>query len=334
MTTGEKRGAAAIVAFLVLLLLFIAIISSLHTPQAGEVTVVRNGKAWFWPPDWFDNHKIRGVIDNGSGNSWTGFGSHVHPYPVSSQQRFYRMESCGAERCGRADTTAVTVPTSDGVEATISGTFYFYTAFDGTQKGNGLLESFDTQFATRTFDGEHVYDGQKGFSHWLGIIVEPVSANNLRSSISGVTCAQLVSSCALVQNNSQTAVTKTTDLAQGKVNQSNINRIQEEVATNLRRDLTETLGRDYFRDIKFQISGVTLPPKIQDAINDAQSAFAQVSQAQAKVQSAKADAEANRLRQRGYKDCPACAQIDTLKAIPPTVTTFAPGSGFTITQGK
>jgi hypothetical protein len=34
----------------------------------------------------------------------------------------------------------------------------------------------------------------------------------------------------------------------------------------------------------------------------------------------------------GTEQCPACAQIDTLKAIPPNVTTFAPGSGFAVTS--
>jgi hypothetical protein len=33
----------------------------------------------------------------------------------------------------------------------------------------------------------------------------------------------------------------------------------------------------------------------------------------------------------GYENCPACAQIDLLKAIPPSVTTFAPGTGFAVT---
>ena len=43
--------------------------------------------------------------------------------------------------------------------------------------------------------------------------------------------------------------------------------------------------------------------------------------------------EANRIRQRGYRDCPACARIDELKAIPPSVRTYAPGAGFAVTPG-
>lgn len=46
---------------------------------------------------------------------------------------------------------------------------------------------------------------------------------------------------------------------------------------------------------------------------------------------AQVEAKANEERQKGYQACPACATIDTLKAIPPTVTTFAPGAGFAIT---
>jgi hypothetical protein len=74
-----------------------------------------------------------------------------------------------------------------------------------------------------------------------------------------------------------------------------------------------------------------VPQAVQDAINRSQAAFAAVTEAQAKVQQAKAEALANQQRQLGYAQCPACAQIDMLKAIPPSVTTFAPGSGFAIT---
>jgi glutaredoxin-related protein len=51
-----------------------------------------------------------------------------------------------------------------------------------------------------------------------------------------------------------------------------------------------------------------------------------------RLRQADAEAKANEARQRGYVKCPACAQIDTLRAIPPNVTTFAPGAGFSITS--
>jgi hypothetical protein len=118
----------------------------------------------------------------------------------------------------------------------------------------------------------------------------------------------------LVQNNSQQA---TQQLAKGKVNQNNVQRVQDAVVGSLNQDIKSTLGQDYFKNIKFNLTTVTLPRRVQDAIDRAQSAFAQVSQAQARIRQADADAKANESRQRGYKACPACAQIDTLKAIPP-----------------
>ncbi len=93
-------------------------------------------------------------------------------------------------------------------------------------------------------------------------------------------------------------------------------RIQKTVQEGLTEDLDETLRQNYFGNVQFRLSRVVLPEQIQAAINEAQSAFAQVSQAQARVQSARADAQANRERQRGYNACPACQRIDLVKALP------------------
>lgn len=315
------------------------------TPNSGETGVVRNGKAWYNPFDWFDNHKIRGVIPNGAGNTWTGMGSSVHYYPVSTQQRFFRLASCvdGGEivPCKGADGTAITVPTSDGVEVTISGTFFFNTAFDGTNHGENLLKDFDTQYSTRTFNGTHPYEGNEGWSNFLEVNVEPTIVNNMRQVVSGITCAELVSSCALVQNSgaqsAKDAQAKAKELATGKVNQNNVQKVQDAIIgdaqgnNGLKADLKSTLGQDYFKNIKFNLTTVRLPNTVQNAIDEAQAAFASVSKSQAKVAQATADAEANRQRQAGYAACPACVQIDILKAIPPSVTTFAPGAGFAVT---
>jgi regulator of protease activity HflC (stomatin/prohibitin superfamily) len=111
-------------------------------------------------------------------------------------------------------------------------------------------------------------------------------------------------------------------------------KVQQAINSSLGVDLRQTPGGDFFTGIRFNLVRITLPAKLQGAVDDAQAAFAQVTQAQARVQSAKADAEANRIRQRGYQDCPACARIDELKAIPPNVQTHAPGAGFAVTPAK
>lgn len=304
-------------------------------PNAGEIGVVRNGGP-------FDNHNIRGHVENGAGNTWTGWFSSVHYYPIDTQQRFFKMATCYDDNtpkvCKGADGLAITVPTADGVDVTIEGTFYLNTAFNNSPQGLKALDAFDTQFATRTFDGDHAYDGTEGWEHFLAAIVEPIVVNNLRETISGVSCADLQSSCALVQNNSSTGAQTVTAKAQSGANKSKISEIQNTVESNLETDLKNTIGGNegqvYFKNIKFNLARVLLPGRIQSAINEAQSSFAQVSQAQAKVKSADLEAQANEKRQKGYEQCPACAQIDTLKAIPSNVTTFAPGASFAVGPGK
>jgi hypothetical protein len=283
------------------------------TPNAGEIGVVRNGGP-------LDNHNIRQVIPNGSGNTTNGLFSDTHYYPVDSQQRFFKMERCyGNDGCD-ADAAAVTVPTSDGVEVTIEGTFYLNTVFNNAKGGMDAVKAFDTQFATRTFgDALHAYDGNDGWSAFLGAIVEPIVVNNLRETVAGVQCAELVSSCALVQNQTGDA-SQAAKLVTGKNNAANVARVQNAVSQGLAADLDSTLKRRYFGNIAFKLNRVVLPAKVQEAINDAQSAFAQVSQAQARVRSAQADAEANAQRQAGYLKCPTCARIDAIKALPRGLT--------------
>jgi hypothetical protein len=314
-----KRAALAVLALATAL----SLTGCYTKPQSGEIGVVRNGGP-------FDNHNIRQIIPNGAGTSWNGFASSTHYYPVDTQQRFFRMATCPEQDngiCSGADSQAVTVPSSDGVDVTIEGTFYLNTVFNDSKDGREAVAAFDTQFATRTFEDDlHAYDGNSGWSSFLAAIVEPIVVNNLRETISGVTCSDLVSSCALVQNAS--AKVSASQLA-GKNNQSNVSRIQTTVEEALARDLKATLGREYFKNIRFNLARVVLPGRVQGAINEAQGAFAQVSQAQAKVRSAKLESQANGERQAGYRKCPTCARIDAIKALPRGLTALG-GNGFAV----
>lgn len=309
------------------------------TPGAGEIGVIRNGKAWYNPFDWFDNHNIRGIVKNGSGYAWVGMGSDVHYYPVDTQQRYFRAESkiCNTDnpnaedaydQADGADGKAITVPTSDGVDVTICGTTYLNTVFNDSQLGLASLKAFDTQFSTRTFGGLHPYDGAEGWSHLLGDIVEPIIANNARDIISGITCSELVSSCALIQNGATGTKAFT---SQNKNNQSNVKKVQDLINAGLASDLRDTLGRAYFKRIQFRLKVVKLPLKVQGAVEDAQAAFGRVSQSAANVKAATQDALANEKRQHGFESCRPCAQRYVLEGIPKSITTFAPGQNFSVT---
>ena len=317
---GVARWVALLAGFVVVgLAVLVGLFNGLTKTGGGDVAVVRDGGP-------FDDHRVRQTIQPASNLTWIGWWSTVHRYPA--QQRFYTITADP----GRGERTGVDVvhtPTSDGVNVGLEATIYFSLNLDAQ-----ALRLFDDRFGTRKFrslDGvaRTPYDGDDGWSGFLDQIVRPVIDNDLREQINRFRCSELISSCALVQNGAGRRVAVTG----GRSNNGNFAKVQQAINASLGEDLRRTLGGDFFKGIRFNLVRITLPAKVQRAVDDAQAAFAQVTQAQARVASARADARANRIRQRGYRDCPACATIDELKAIPPSVHTFAPGSGFAVTPG-
>ena len=324
------RGAIAAVVVLLLVVALASVGSSFSTPDPGTIGVVRSGTS-IWPWTYLNGHNIRGTIAPGSGKTWTGFGSTVHYYPSDSVQRTYTITS-NANQGDTPGVDVVTVPTSDGVQVGIEGTFYFTTAFNGSSGGTALVRDFDNRFGVRTFTvgvvGQgpelHAWEGTDGWEAFLDQVIRPVINADLRASIGGTSCAQLVSSCALVHQS-------TTAAPQG--NGTSIQAIEQQINGNLEHDIRNVLGEDYFSNITFLLNRVTLPTQVQTQIDEAQAQYAAVAASAAKVQQARLDAQANEIRESGYRQCPACAQIDVYKAIPPTITTFAPGAGVAITPG-
>jgi hypothetical protein len=326
---GDRRPslrtalATGTVAAIALVITLVSVISGFDKTSGGEVGVVRNG-------GWFDNQRIRQVIPPGSGLTWTGFFSTTHKYPA--QQRFYTM-TADPQRGGRPGIDVVHTPSSDGVEMGIEATIYFTVNIEAE-----TIKSFDDKFGTRQFlgaDGQQRYpwDGTDGWNTFFDAVVRPLIENDLRIQVNNFRCAELVSSCALVQNGSAGALPTpqtTATAATGQQNNSNIARVQQAINETLPREIRDNLGGDFFQNIKFNLVRVTLPQAIQDAVNKAQAAFAAVSEAQAKALQAQAEADANKKRQEGYNACPTCAQIDMIKALPPGITTYAPGAGSAI----
>lgn len=317
---GVLPAVASVLATAVVLLIgLVGLFTGFDKTTGGEIGVVRNG-------GWFDNNQVRQVIQPASGLTWTGFWSTTHRYPA--QQRFYTI-TADSKRGDRTGVDVVNTPSGDGVDMGIEGTIYFTLNLDPA-----TMKAFDDKFGTRQFRGldgvlRYAYDGDEGWSTFLDAIVRPVIDNDLRIQVNSFRCAELVSSCALVQNgaqNGQNVVTSPVAGTGGQQNNTNIAKVQDAVNSSLPSDLKEMLGGDFFEGIKFNLARVTLPQTVQDAVNKAQAAYAAVSEAQAKVAQAKAEADANKKRQEGYNACPACAQIDIIKALPPGVTTYAPGA--------
>lgn len=295
-------------------------LGSWNNVDAGHVAVLRNG-------GMFSDSNVRGFLDPASSLSYTGIWSTEHVYPA--QQRTYTI-SANPNQGNVAGVDVVQTPSSDGVEMGLQGTLYY-----SLNLSHQVLGSFDNAYGTRTYatgsgsQALHAYDGDDGWEAFMATVVRPVLNNDLREAIANTTCAQLDSACALVQNSSeQAASTSAVD------NNGNIAAVQSRINASLQTDIDTQLGGNYLVGVRFTISQVSLPSNVQTAVNNAQAAFADVSQQQALVEQAKLQAQANEAKQAGYNACPACQEIDELKALPPNLTTYAPGAGTGIAIGK
>ncbi|MEV5328050.1 SPFH domain-containing protein [Nonomuraea sp. NPDC052634] len=300
------RTALAVITALIVFPLLVGSVLGLRSTDGGEVAVVRDGGP-------LDDNRVRQVIDPGSGLTWTGLWSSVHSYPA--QQRFYTI-TADAKRATALGVDVVTVPSSDGVNLGIEGTFYFTLNLD-----HETLKTFDDKYGTRTYRAQndqslHAWDGDAGWSAFFGQAVRPVIDNALRSQIGSLRCAELVPSCGLLEN----ATLKPQD------GNTAIARVQDAVNASLARDLPATLGGEFFTDMRFTLAHVTLPGEVQQAVNESLAAMVAVSEAEAKVAQAEAEAKANKARQDGYDKCPSCAEIEKLKALPQGITVYAPGN--------
>lgn len=301
---------AALIIFIVGIVLLVGSCSSLERTESGEYGVVRNGGP-------FDDRGVRQVMGPNSGLTWTGLFSDTHTYPAN--QRFYTISSGKGSDGGASSTNT---PSSDGVDVGIEGTLYFNLSGD-----RNLLEEFDDRFGTRQFGGLYPYEDEEGWRSFLNAVIRPVIDNNLRKQIGSVRCAELISSCALVQNSGSAP-----RRVQDENNNENIARIEASINEGLRRDIQNTLAGAFLDNLRFNVVKVDLPPQVDRAVKESQASFAEVTKAEARVEQAKAEGRANRERQRGYERCPACARIDQLKAIPPSITTYAPGGDYAVTR--
>lgn len=310
----EGNGSGAVVATLmavalVALIIFggIAACTGFDRPDAGQIVVVRNGGP-------FDDRGVREVLAPGAGTSWVGLLSKSHTYPSDAVQRYYTITADKEAAGDRPGVDVVRTQTGDGFLVGLEGTFFFTTAFNGTDKGVAAVKAFDNQFGVRTFpqpgksDEKHPWEGDGGWAAFLNSIVRPIIDNELRIALLGYRCEELISSCALVASQGGVKVKDT-----GAENNVNLQQIQEDVEQGVTEELNRALGREYFKNVSFRLVRVQLEPRIQEAINDALAAFAQVTQAKAQVEQAEQQRLAAEKLATIYERSPALAQIQMIR---------------------
>ena len=223
------------------------------------------------------------------------------------------------------------MPTEDGVDVGLDAKISFTTAFTGVGDDK-LMKEFDARFGNRTYPVPgatsqrlHPWEGDEGFGAFLDTEFRPVLDNALRETIGRFQCKDLVSSCALLRET-------TGGLGSGTGDQTNANlvEVQQAIAKALNEDLAGNLGGQYFTNVQVIVSAVRLPDAVQKSVDEAQAQFAEVNKTRADLQRARIRKQVNDTLGRSYESCPACAEIDALKAIPPNVTAISLGGGGSI----
>ena len=316
---GSRRLATLVAALLGLGLIIGVSGARVAREPLGYVGVVRNGGP-------LDTRTIRQVLLPGQKLTWIGFFSEQpHNYPASNVSRTYTVTS-DPGRGSRPGVDVVTVPTRDGVQVGVEATVFM--RFIG-EKDLKVLKQFDVSYGTRRFPtatGKRLYpwQGDDGFYTWLDNFFRPVLDYDLRREIGRFDCAELVASCALVSTGRAPQ-----NAALRAPRPANAGAIASRIGVALQGDLTRTLGRPYFWDIRMRISRVTLPKSVQEAVDDAQAKYVQVNGARAELKQARYQQERNRLLGESYNESPALANIDAIKALPKQATVILSTNGKT-----
>jgi regulator of protease activity HflC (stomatin/prohibitin superfamily) len=278
------------VAVLVVLILGISALGTLKAVDPGHVCVVQEGGP-------LDGRAVAKVRQPGEGVSSIGIFNKQRCFPAT--QRNYLISS-DPSLGDRATVDVFHTPTADSVLVGVEGQalFQLNTAPD-------VVKDFYRKFGVRTYNVQHPYDSDDGWAAFLAQTFRPVLDNALREQIGKYRCAELNAACALVKGGGGGADTG-----------QNIAQVQDAIGTTLQQDLKQTLGGDYFQNVRFRLQQITLSQKVQDAVDEANAAKAQVSTAQYQVQVAKQRALAARELAKAYQSNPYAGLIEFAKNLP------------------
>lgn len=330
MSSEGKLGCFAVAAVVGIVVIVVLLTNIWGSTENGFVGVLRNGGPLdnrnliqeSGAPPCPDGSIRPEVLPSGASIQPVGLFTQVRQYPVTT--RTWTVDADG----GGDRVSPLRVQTSDGVTVDIEGQWNFTLSQDPCDLGR-----FDSLIGSRTFPGP---DGnshapsegtEEAWSGFLNAFFPNATQNAGRTVMTTLRCVDIVASCNLVQNQgaAQTAASAT--------NPQVIGQLQGQMKDQLQRSLDAALQGHYLTIENFNLGVVKLTPDLQARVDASQAAFARVSEANAETQRAKAEADANGERQRGYNACATCAQIDLQRAQGDALAKLQPGAVFAPGQG-
>jgi regulator of protease activity HflC (stomatin/prohibitin superfamily) len=305
---GARRVAIAVAVGLLAVIVLIVSASGFKAVAPGEICVVQEGGP-------LDGRGVKDVRQPSSGVSFIGTFNSQRCFPATERNYVLSADP------NHSDSEAVDffeTPSRDAVQVRIEGQALFRLSTN-----EKVVETFYRRFGVRTFNGRHPYDGNEGWTAFLNVQFRPILENALRDAIGQYRCVELNNTCAYVQDPNAAA--------RGKVetadNVQNLAEVQTKIAETFQRDLNDTLGGPFFEGIRFRLVQVRFDPELQQSIVRATAARADVAtkrlEAQQKVETAIGDrrvaeqkARAIRATRNAYRDNPAQARIDGIRALP------------------
>ena len=321
-----RLGALALVGLLVAIVL-IGGLTSFKSVDQGHVCVIVNGGP-------LDDRKVAEVRQPGSGVSTIGLFNHQRCFP--SNERQYTLSANAAEADSKI-VDVVKVPTKDAVEVYIEGQFRF-TLTDDPE----TLKDFYRRYGSRTFGGEHPWEGDEGWENFLAQAFRQPTLTATREAVGKYRCVELRNTCQYVTNAQAAVSGRVREVETGQ----NLEKVAEEIGRTTAIRLNTFLSgscrrpdgpdpgtapdfgpcRTYFENVRFTLGQPHFEDDVEKSVTAAQTAGADAAtarlQAQKKVEEARgrrrvAEQDAAAIRRTGsaYRQNPVKGRIDLAEAI-------------------
>lgn len=294
---------------LIVLVIGLNFLTKFKAVDQGHVCVVREGGP-------FDGRSIAQVRQPGSGVTNIGLFNKQFCFPAT--QRNYIISN--DPRLADSKTVdSLTVSTLDAVNVGVEGQALFELNTDPD-----VVKLFYRKYGARTYNGQHPYDGDSGWSSFLQVYVRPALETSLREAIGEFNCTELNNTCQYVTNADEALKGNVKQVS----NTQNLQKAADRIQSQLTDNVNQILGGKFFDNIRWQFSGrgITFSPAVQNQITAAQTkrtevatqrleAQRQVAEAVGLRQVADQQAKAIELKAKAYRNNPAQVRIEVAKAL-------------------
>ena len=312
---------------LLLAIVLLASLTSFKSVDQGHVCVVVDGGP-------LDDRKVSKVRQPGSGVATVGIFNHQRCFPANERQ--YALSADPSE-AGSKTVDVVKVPTKDAVEVYIEGQFRFTLTTD-----EETLKDFYRRYGSRTFGGEHPYDGDSGWDNFLAQAFRQPTLTATREAVGRYRCVELRNTCQYVTNAQAAVSGRVREVETGQ----NLEKVAEEIGRTTAVQVNTFLSgacrkpdgpdpnaapdlgpcQTYFENVRFTLGQPHFENSVESSVTAAQTAGADAAtarlQAQKKVEEARgrrrvAEQDAAAIRRTGsaYRQNPVKGRIDLAEAL-------------------